>query len=70
VRDGCVAAAVLPGEPPVSAALLVRFTCGHVGRTNDSWRAKTQAFIRVAEIRGGLLVAGEKPCPDCKRPGS
>lgn len=43
-----------------------RFDCGHVGRTNESDRAKTQAFIRVAEIRGEKVEDTGKPCPDCK----
>ena len=45
--------------------MVYKFTCGHVGRTNDSYRAKVEAFIRVAEIRENLEEVG-KPCPDCK----
>lgn len=45
--------------------MLVRFTCGHVGRENDSPRAKVSAFIRVAEIRSEQVEDGKKSCPDC-----
>ena len=46
--------------------MVTRFSCGHVGRTNDSYRAKTEAFIRVAEIRDELVEESPKSCPDCK----
>lgn len=42
------------------------YTCGHVGRENDSYRAKVKAFIRVAEIRNEQVEIEGKPCPDCK----
>lgn len=46
---------------------LLRFTqCGHIGRTNESPRAKVQAFIRVAEIRKSPVKEVDKACPDCK----
>lgn len=47
------------------SSLLYRFSCGHVGRTNDSPNAKAQAFIRVAEVRGARVEEDRKPCPDC-----
>jgi hypothetical protein len=47
--------------------VLFRFACGHTGRTNDSYRARTQAFIRVAEVRGVPIEDRDSPCPDCKR---
>lgn len=47
--------------PPV-----FRFTCGHVGRENDSRYAKAKAFIRVAEIRKAKVIEPDKVCPDCK----
>lgn len=50
--------------PPV-----FRFTCGHVGRTNDAPYAKAQAFIRVAEIRKAKVIEPDKVCPDCKGSG-
>lgn len=42
------------------------FVCGHVGRTNESPLAKTQAFIRVAEIRDANVTENHFPCPECK----
>jgi hypothetical protein len=45
--------------------MVTRFSCGHVGRTNDSYLSKVQAFIRVAEIRE-KVEPENKPCPDCK----
>ena len=44
-----------------------RFTCGHVGRVNVSWRARAHAFIRLAEIRYRDVVDKPQSCPDCKR---
>lgn len=46
-------------------ATVYRYTCGHVGRTNDSDRAKAQAFIRVADTRGARVEEERKACPDC-----
>lgn len=46
--------------------MLYKFTCGHVGRTNDSYHAKAEAFIRVAEIRSEQVESVNKSCPDCK----
>ncbi len=46
-------------------APLTRFTCGHVGRNNESWRAKVSVFIRVAEIRGDRVEDTGRKCPDC-----
>lgn len=46
--------------------MLYRFSCGHVGRTSDSYRAKAEAFIRVAEIRNEKVETENKSCPDCK----
>ena len=46
--------------------MVYKFTCGHVGRTNDSYRAKAEAFIRVAEIRNEGVEEVTKSCPDCK----
>ena len=50
-------------------AIVYRFTCGHVGRTNesDSPRRKVSSFIRVAELRGAIVQEADKPCPDCKK---
>jgi len=45
--------------------MLTRYSCGHVGRDNDSYRAKATAFIRVAEIRDETVEDKNKPCPDC-----
>lgn len=45
--------------------MLYRFDCGHVGRTNESYKAKAQAFIRVAEIREPVEDRPTK-CPECK----
>jgi hypothetical protein len=46
--------------------VVYKFTCGHVGRTNDSYRAKAEAFIRVAEVRNENVEEVGKACPDCK----
>jgi hypothetical protein len=50
--------------------LLYKFTCGHVGRDSEPpagrSRAKTTAFIRVAELRNEKAEDVEKPCPNCK----
>ena len=45
--------------------MLSKFRCGHVGRENDSPRAKVRAFIRVAEIRRQVVEDVVKDCPDC-----
>lgn len=45
--------------------MLFRFECGHVGRTNEASRAKAQAFIRFAELRGRPVTDVGKNCPDC-----
>jgi hypothetical protein len=37
-----------------------------VGRTNDSYLSKAEAFIRVAEIREERVETENKSCPDCK----
>src|ERR1700761_1210701 len=50
-----------------SRTVLTKYSCGHVGRTNSSHRAKAEAFIRVAEIRREVLEEADKPCPDCKQ---
>lgn len=44
---------------------VIRFECGHVGRTNNSPDAKAQSFIRVAEVRKAEVVSNPKPCPVC-----
>jgi len=49
--------------------MLYRFTCGHVGRTNNPpivSISNTQAFIKVAEIRGRPIEDVDKKCPACK----
>lgn len=46
--------------------MVSQFSCGHVGRNSDSYRAKAEAFIRVAEIRREQVEVENKPCPDCK----
>lgn len=46
--------------------MVYRYSCGHVGRSSDSYRAKAEAFIRVAEIRKEIVENVAKPCPDCK----
>lgn len=46
--------------------MVSKYTCGHVGRENDSYRAKEKAFIRVAEIRNETVEEENKSCPDCK----
>lgn len=46
-------------------APLTRFSCGHVGRENESWRSKHAAFIRVAEVRGDRVDDSRRKCPDC-----
>lgn len=48
------------------AAPVIRFSCAHVGRTNESPYAKVQTFIRVAAIRKAPVEVSDKPCPDCK----
>jgi hypothetical protein len=50
----------------MSPVALNRFSCEHVGRTNESDRAKVQGFIRVAEIRGATVVDSPNACPECK----
>jgi hypothetical protein len=47
--------------------MVTRYSCGHVGRENDSYLSKVQkAFIRVAEIRNERVESESKSCPDCK----
>jgi len=46
--------------------MVTKYSCGHVGRTNDSYRSKVEAFIRVAEIRREEVETADKACPDCK----
>ena len=50
--------------------MLYKFSCGHVGRDSEPplkhERAKTTAFIRVAEIRKERVEEVAKSCPDCK----
>lgn len=46
--------------------MVSKYACGHVGRENDSYRAKAKEFIRVAEIRDEIVEEENKPCPDCK----
>lgn len=46
--------------------MLQKYSCGHVGKTNDSYRKKAEAFIRVAEIRREPVEDVDKSCPECK----
>jgi ribosomal protein S27AE len=48
---------------------LTRYSCGHVGRTNEGYANKPKAvgFIRVAEIRDQPLAEKDQTCPDCGR---
>lgn len=50
----------------MSTLKVFRFTCGHVGRNNESWRSEVSTFIRVAEIRDAKVEESDKSCPDCK----
>jgi hypothetical protein len=46
-------------------APLSQFSCGHVGRSNESWRSNVSVFIRVAEIRRQRIDRVGRNCPDC-----
>lgn len=46
--------------------MVYKFSCGHIGRDNDSYRSKVTAFIRVAEVRHEQVEEVSKSCPDCK----
>lgn len=46
--------------------MVTKFSCGHVGRENDSTYARAKEFIRVAEIRREQVEEADKPCPHCK----
>lgn len=46
--------------------MVTKYSCGHVGRENDSYLAKAKEFIRVAEIRREIVESKNQPCPDCK----
>lgn len=48
---------------------LSKFTCGHIGRTNNGPDSKAQAFIRVAEIRNSPVDEVPKKCPGCENHG-
>lgn len=47
--------------------VLFEFDCGHVGRDNESPKAKAHGFIRMAELRMMPVMRVAKPCPECKR---